>query len=126
LLITTKEHKEMARIRTHPGEILREEFMKPLGLSASHLALELHVPPTRIGDIIRTEKPRAITPDTALRLGRYLGTTPEFWVNLQAAYDLSAAAVGGWEKIERDVHPRLIRPVAGDRPASAGGNGKTR
>ena len=103
----------MARVRTHPGEVLREEFMKPLGLSANHLALELRVPPTRIGDIIRAEKPRAVTADTALRLGRYFGTTPEFWANLQTAYDLSVAAVGGWEKIERDVHPRADTVAGG-------------
>jgi addiction module HigA family antidote len=96
----------MARIHTHPGEVLREEFMKPFELSANRLALRLRVPSTRIGEIIRAERPRAVTADTALRLGRYFGTSAEFWVNLQAAYDLSIAAVGGWEKIERDVHPR--------------------
>ena len=75
----------MTRIRTHPGEVLREEFMKPLGLSANALALALRVPATRIGDILRTEKPRAVTADTAIRLARYFGTTPEFWLNLQSA-----------------------------------------
>ena len=69
----------MARIRTHPGEVLREEFMKPLGHSANALALALRVPATRIGDILRTEKPRAVTADTAIRLARYFGTAPEFW-----------------------------------------------
>jgi len=78
----------MPRVRTHPGEILREEFMKPLGLSANALALALRVPATRIGDIIRTEKPRAFTADTAIRLARYFGTSPVFWLNLQSAYDL--------------------------------------
>jgi addiction module HigA family antidote len=96
----------MARIHTHPGEILREEFMKPLGLSANELSLGLRVPATRIGEIIRTEKPRAVTPDTALRLGRFFGTTPEFWVNLQAAHDLSVAQAAHGGKINRDVHPR--------------------
>jgi addiction module HigA family antidote len=96
----------MARIHTHPGEVLREEFMKPLGLSANHLALELRVPATRIGDILRPEKPRAVTADTALRLGIYFGTSPEFWVNLQAAYDLSIVAAERRSEIERDVHPR--------------------
>ena len=61
----------MARIRTHPGEVLKEEFMAPLDLSANRLAIELAVPATRIGDIIRSENPRAITADTALRLARY-------------------------------------------------------
>ena len=81
----------MARIRTRPGEVLREEFMKPLGLSANALALALRVPTTRIGDILRAEKPRAVTADTAIRLARYLGTAPEFWLNLQSAYDLRLA-----------------------------------
>ena len=96
----------MARIRTHPGEILREEFMKPLGLSGNALALALRVPATRIGDILRTEKPRAITADTAVRLARYFGTTPEFWLNLQSAYDLSIALAESGAAIEREVQPR--------------------
>lgn len=96
----------MARIRTHPGEVLREEFMKPFGLSANALALALRVPATRIGDILRADKPRAVTADTAIRLARYFGTSPEFWLNLQAAYDLSRALVERGAAIERDVHPR--------------------
>jgi addiction module HigA family antidote len=96
----------MARIRTHPGEVLLEEFMKPLGLSANALALALRVPATRIGDILRTEKPRAVSADTAIRLARYFGTAPEFWLNLQAAYDLSRVAAEHGPAIERDVHPR--------------------
>ena len=71
----------------HPGETLREDFLKPLGLSANGLAVELLVPATRINDIVRGK--RAITADTALRLGRYFGTTPQFWMNLQANYELS-------------------------------------
>ena len=78
----------MPRIRTHPGEVLREEFMKPLGLSANALALALRVPATRIGAIIRDDNPRAVSADTALRLARYFGTTPAFWLNLQTAHDL--------------------------------------
>ena len=89
-----------------PGEILLEEFMKPLALSANALALALRVPATRIGDIIRPEKPRGVSPDTALRLARYFGTTPEFWLNLQAAYDLAVALAEHGPAIERDVHPR--------------------
>ncbi len=99
----------MPRIRTHPGEVLREEFMQPLGLTANALALALRVPATRVGDILRAEKPRAVTADTAIRLGRYFGTTPEFWLNLQAAYDLSIAINEMGAAIERDVHPREDR-----------------
>ena len=96
----------MARIRTHPGEVLREEFMKPLGLSANALALALRVPATRIGDILRAEKPRTVTADTAIRLARYFGTSPEFWLNLQSAYDLSLAIAANGPAIEREVQPR--------------------
>lgn len=92
------------RIKTHPGEILREEFMGPLGLSANALALALRVPATRIGAIIK--ETRAVTADTALRLGRYFGTTPEFWLNLQSAHDLSKAEMELGEVISRDVTPR--------------------
>ena len=96
----------MSRIRTRPGEILREEFMKPLGLSANALALALRVPATRIGDILREDKPRAVSADTAIRLGRYFGTSPEFWLNLQTAYDLSMVMAEHGQQIEHDVHPR--------------------
>ena len=73
----------------HPGETLREDFLKPLGLTANRLAMELLVPVTRINDIARGK--RAITADTALRLARYFGTTPQFWMNLQANYELETA-----------------------------------
>jgi len=73
----------------HPGETLREDFLKPLGLTANRLAIELQVPVTRVNDIVRGR--RAITADTALRLARYFGTTPQFWMNLQADYDLEMA-----------------------------------
>ena len=96
----------MNRISTHPGEILLEEFMKPLGLSANRLAIELRVPATRIGDILRAQRPRAVTADTAMRLARYFETTPEFWLNLQSAYDLSLAQAMIGKAIERDVRPR--------------------
>lgn len=96
----------MQRVRTHPGEVLREEFMTPLGLSANALALALRVPATRIGDILRTAKPRAVSADTAIRLARYFGTSPEFWLNLQSAYDLSRALAERGPAIERDVQPR--------------------
>ena len=87
----------------HPGEILREEFMKPLGLSMNKLALDLRVPVTRIAEIVHHR--RAITTDTALRLGRYFKTTPVFWMNLQVRYDLEVAEDEQAEKIARDVQP---------------------
>jgi addiction module HigA family antidote len=93
------------RVRTHPGKVLREEFMKPLGLSANALALALRVPATRIGAIIREREPRAVTADTALRLARCFNTTPQFWLNLQTAYDLSRAELATGAAIARDVHP---------------------
>lgn len=74
----------------HPGEILREEYLKPMGAAPYTLAKALGVPRTRIERIAREETP--ITPDTALRLARYFGTTPEFWMNLQTAYDLTQQA----------------------------------
>jgi antitoxin HigA-1 len=79
----------MPRVRTHPGEILNEEFLTPLGLSARRLADEIDVPSNRISDIIRGR--RAVSADTAIRLARRFGTTPQFWLNLQGAYDLSEA-----------------------------------
>jgi len=87
----------------HAGEILHEEFMKPLGLSMNKLALDLRVPVTRIAEIVHER--RAITADTALRLGRYFKTTPVFWMNLQVRYDLEVAEDGQAEKIARDVQP---------------------
>jgi len=79
----------MARVRTHPGEILREEYLLPLGLSARALAKLLGVPANRLTEIMRGE--RDVSADTAIRLGRYFGTDPRFWLNIQAAYDLSVA-----------------------------------
>jgi addiction module HigA family antidote len=73
----------------HPGETLREDFLKPLGLTANRLAIELMVPVTRVNDIVRGR--RAISADTALRLARYFGTTPQFWMNLQGNYELELA-----------------------------------
>ncbi len=79
----------MPRLRTHPGEVLRQEYLVPLGLSARALAKALGVPPNRLTEIMRGT--RDVTADTAIRLGRYFGTDPRFWLNLQAAYDLSKA-----------------------------------
>ncbi len=88
----------------HPGEILREEFLVPLGLSASALAVELKVPAPWINDIVRER--RTVSPDSALRLSRYFGTSLEFWMDLQSAYDLKTAAGNSGEKIEAEISPR--------------------
>ena len=90
----------------HPGEVLREEFLVPLGMSAHALAMELKVPAPRINDIVRER--RSVTPDTALRLARYFGTTPQFWLNLQTSYDLKVAEREIGTRIEREVHMRLV------------------
>lgn len=92
------------RIRTSPGEILLEEFMKPLGLSGSELARQLNVPANRVNDIIRER--REITPDTALRLARYFGTTARFWLNAQSAYGLAKAEAEIGRIIASEVRPR--------------------
>jgi len=89
----------------HPGETLREDFLAPLELSVHKLAMELHVPVTRINDIVRGR--RSITADTALRLGRYFGISPQFWINLQGNYDLERAKDVAGEQIERRVRPRV-------------------
>ena len=88
----------------HPGAILRADFLEPLGLSVYALAGALGVPRSRINDIVRGR--RAITADTALRLARYFGTTPELWVNLQAHYDLAVAKETSRRRIEKEVAPR--------------------
>ncbi|HVO82587.1 MAG TPA: HigA family addiction module antitoxin [Terriglobales bacterium] len=90
----------------HPGEILREDFMKPLGLSMNRLALDLRVPVTRIAEIVHER--RAISPDTALRLARYFNTSARFWLNAQASYDLDVAQDELQAAIERDVRPLSV------------------
>ena len=89
------------RAPIHPGEILKTEFLDELGLTAYALAKALRVPPNRITGIVNGE--RAITADTALRLARYFGTTPEFWLNLQSHYDLSVTRRTSGTIIEREV-----------------------
>ena len=79
----------MPRKRTHPGEVLREEYLMPLDMSARRLAKAIGVPPNRLTEIMRGE--RDVSADTAIRLGRYFKTDPRFWLNLQIAYDLSQA-----------------------------------
>src|SRR3979411_3159776 len=88
----------------HPGEILREDFMKPMGLSVNKLALELHVPATRIGEIVHER--RRITTETALPLARYFKTNAEFWLNVQNFYDLEVTKRSGKvSEIDRQVQP---------------------
>ena len=85
----------------HPGEILLEDFLKPLGISMNALATALDVPAGRISQIVNGK--RSITADTALRLGRYFGVSPETWIGLQSDYDLRVARRGCGEEIERTV-----------------------
>ncbi|MFC5473318.1 HigA family addiction module antitoxin [Paraherbaspirillum soli] len=87
----------------HPGEILREDFLKPLGISANALSKALHVPPGRINDIVLER--RGITPDTALRLARYFGGDAQSWLNLQQTYDLKITEAEVWQKIMQEIQP---------------------
>ena len=93
----------------HPGEMLREEFMKPLGLSSNALAMELRVPVTRISEIVRER--RGITADTALRLARYFNMSAEFWMRLQMDYDLESAADAEESAIHEGIRPRATHSV---------------
>jgi addiction module HigA family antidote len=87
----------------HPGEILKEEFMAPLGLSMNKMAMDLRVPVTRIADIVNEK--RGITAETALRFARYFNNSPAFWMNLQTRYELEVAEDELAAKVERDVQP---------------------
>ncbi len=89
------------RVTTHPGEMLRDEFLKPLAMSQNALAMRIRVPATRIGEIVKGR--RAITPDTALRLARFFGNSAEFWMNLQQLHDLSKARLELAKTIEKEV-----------------------
>ncbi len=93
----------------HPGEVLLEEFLKPLELSQNRLARELSVPPRRINEIVLGK--RSVTPDTALRLARYFGTSERFWLGLQADFDLEEARLNLAGRIEREVRPRETAAV---------------
>lgn len=88
----------------HPGEILREEYLIPLGLSANALARELNVPAPRINDIVRER--RGISADTAMRLARHFGGDARSWLNLQVAYDLRVAEIANAKRIEKEVEPK--------------------
>ena len=92
------------KLSIHPGEILSEEFLKPLGLSMNQLALALRVPGNRINAIVAGQ--RGVSADTALRLGRYFGTSAQFWINMQARYDLESTKDKLADRIEREVRPR--------------------
>ncbi len=87
----------------HPGEVLQEDFLKPLGLSANALAKALNVPTPRINDVVR--KRRGVSADTAMRLARYFGGDARSWLNLQTAYDLRIAEISNAKRIVREVSP---------------------
>jgi addiction module HigA family antidote len=89
----------------HPGEILREEFLEPMGITAYRLAKDIKVPQTRIAAILG--RGRAISADTALRLSRYFGMSESFWIDLQANYDIACAKDAHGAQIEREVKPRI-------------------
>ena len=101
---TTRAVATPNRVTTHPGEVLSEEFLRPLDMSVNALAIALRVPATRIGAIVKGE--RSVKADTALRLARFYGTSPEFWMNLQALHDLTKTRSEIGEAIARDVRPR--------------------
>ena len=90
----------------HPGEILREEFLLPLGLSANALSLALRVPATRIHEVVRQR--RGITSDTAIRLARYFNTTPQFWLNLQTNFNLKQTSIQVADIILREIQPMQV------------------
>jgi addiction module HigA family antidote len=93
----------------HPGETLLEDFLKPIGMTPHALAMAIHVPATRVSEIVKGK--RGVTAETALRLGRYFGTTAQFWMNLQAYYDLATAEDALRDTIEREVRPRPMTPA---------------
>ena len=95
-------------VTTHPGVVLLNEFLMPLEISQNKLAMDIHVPATRIGEIVHGR--RAVTPETALRLARYFGTSAEFWLNLQQNYDLSKARIQEEEQITREVPAYTTQP----------------
>jgi antitoxin HigA-1 len=90
----------------HPGEVLLEEFLKPMGISQYRLAKDTSVPPRRINEIVHGN--RAVTADTALRLGRYFGVSPQFWLNLQTHFDLALTEEQMGDRIDREVHARAV------------------
>ena len=115
--VETQQEDGMLMPPLHPGEMLLEEFMKPLGLSANALAMELRVPVTRISEIVRER--RGITADTALRLGCYFNMSPEFWMGLQMDYDLESAAGVVGSTIRKEIRPRPLRTAAENEESHA-------
>ncbi len=99
---------KFSAVTTHPGVVLLEEFLKPMGISQHKLAMDIHVPATRIGEIVHGR--RAVTPETALRLAHYFGTSAELWLDLQQSYDLSKARIQEEEQIAREVHAYVSQP----------------
>jgi addiction module HigA family antidote len=89
-------------VTTHPGLVLLEEFLKPLSISQNKLAMDIHIPATRIGEIVHGR--RSVTAETALPLAQYFGTSPEFWLNLQQSYDLSRVRIQEEAQIVQQVH----------------------
>ena len=99
--------KEKRMAPVHPGEILLEQFLKPLAMSQNKLAIEISVPPRRINEIVKGR--RRVTADTAMRLARFFRMTPEYWMGLQADYDLDVARDELEERIESEVRPCASR-----------------
>ncbi len=113
IITNSPERKRHQRQRApvHPGEMLREEFMVPMGLSANALAIAIGVPATRVGEIVNER--RGITADTALRLGRYFHMSAEFWMGLQTDYDLELARYSTLKSIQERVRPAPLDPKTG-------------
>jgi addiction module HigA family antidote len=93
--------KEQKFMPVHPGKILLQEFLKPMGISQNKLSVVINVPPRRINEIVNGK--RRISPDTALRLGLYFGTSPQFWLGLQTDYDLGITANRLGDRLKRDI-----------------------
>jgi antitoxin HigA-1 len=108
LWITAKENRMMNnKIRPiHPGEILREEYLLTLGMTANALSIALRVPAPRINELVRER--RGISTDTALRLARFFNTTPQFWLNLQTSFDLKHTEMAVGERILHEIHPLQV------------------
>jgi len=97
------------KLPEHPGQVLQRDFLEPFGLSQTRLSIALHVSSRRINEIVLGK--RAITADTALRLSKCLGTQPEFWMNLQTAYELAQARQALGERLEQEIRPISLEPL---------------